>query len=128
MHSWMRSRSRSGRSVKMRVVEISGGSRMAARTSLLVASLLAILPIGITADAADPPGNTDARLMLMAEMKIVPGKKLKRAAEEYKADNDPKTIELVELPPDDPGSNRVSFDGQVIFFKNARPKQKELSA
>lgn len=69
--------------------------------------------------AEEPAKSSGSRIMLMLETKFVTGKKLKGPADEYVRDNDPKTIELVALPKDDPGPSRVASDGQVIFLTQA---------
>ncbi len=69
--------------------------------------------------AEEPAKSSGSRIMLMLETKFVTGKKLKGPADEYVRDKDPKTIELVALPKDDPGPSRVASDGQVIFLTQA---------
>jgi hypothetical protein len=69
--------------------------------------------------AEEPAKSPRSRIMLMLETKFVPGRKLKGPADEYVRDGDRNTIELVELPKDDPGPSRVASDGQVIFLTRA---------
>ncbi len=58
-------------------------------------------------------------MKLMGETMINARNDFEGTVAEFKADNDPKTLELVYLKKPDPRANSVSEDGEVVFFYEA---------
>ena len=58
-------------------------------------------------------------MKLMGETAVIARTDFEGSIAEFKADGDPKTLELVFLKKPEPGANSVSEDGEVIYFFEA---------
>ena len=48
-------------------------------------------------------------------------------ASEYKSDDDPDTVEMVQITKPEDGESRISEDGEVIFLRRETPQRVILS-
>ena len=83
--------------------------------------ILAIALSASTASLAEPSKQEilNMSMKLMGETAIVTRTDFEGAKAEFKADSDPKTLELVFLKKPESGANSVSDDGEVVFFYQA---------
>ena len=85
---------------------------------------LLILAIALSASAASVAEPSKQEILklsmkLMGETMINARTDFEGTIAEFKADKDPKTLELVFLKKPEPGANNVSEDGEVVFFYEA---------
>ena len=83
--------------------------------------ILAIALSASMASVAEPSKQEilNMSMKLMGETTIVTRTDFEGTKAEFKADGDPKTLEMVFLKKPERGANSVSEDGEVIFFYEA---------
>lgn len=92
------------------------------------ALFLLIVTLPVLAEDPQPKKEPRSKIIIMLDTRVVAGKKLKGPAAEYQPDNDPNTIELVILGPNDEGPSHVSEDGEVIFQRGTHASQEEVDS
>jgi hypothetical protein len=86
--------------------------------------LLLLSPLLAAAAEPDAKALHDMVLKLMQETKVRAVMDLTVPASQYKADDDPSTLEIVELDKKSDGPSRVTDDGEVIFMNHASEKER----